>query len=239
LILVKPPRILASMVLPARFTRLVAWLALACHVLVASGVPLTLVAPAAERGAMAGRMEKDRSRPFPCMDKPCGCATAEQCFANCCCHTPAQRLAWARANRVEAAVLTALEQRVAAARAPTSNCHSAGPRGARCCATAVAAPVDPEAPEVCGEYRSLAADPEPESDTEHDDAADAAGPHIVILRDMLACGGILTAWLACGAALPPPVVTCERSAEPAGAVACRDEVSRSERSAPDAPPPRA
>jgi hypothetical protein len=222
----------------ARFTRRVAWLALACHVLVASGVPLPLVAPATDRGAMAGRTGKDRSRPFPCMDKACGCATAEQCFANCCCHTPAQRLAWARANRVEAAVLAALEQRVAAARAPTSTCHSAGPRGARCCATAAAAPVDPEAPEVCGEYRSLAADPEPESDTEHDDAADTAGPHVVILRDMLACGGILTAWLTCGAALPPPRVAAPVHDAPAGDLVLADDVAPSVSVAPSAPPPR-
>ena len=57
---------------------------------------------------------KDRSRPFPCMDKPCGCATAEQCFANCFCHTPAERLAWAKAHGVEPAVLAALEKRLAA-----------------------------------------------------------------------------------------------------------------------------
>lgn len=91
---------------------------------------------------------------------------------------------------------------------------------------------------MCGEYRSLATDPEPESDTEHDDAADTAAPHVVILRDMLACGGILTAWLACGAALPPTVVTCERSAEPAGALVFDDDDAPSVAAEPSAPPPR-
>lgn len=232
------------MVCSAGLTRLVAWLALGCHVLVASGLPLPLVAPAAGTGgAVVGRAAKDRSRPFPCMDKPCGCATAEQCFANCCCHSPAERLAWARAQRVEAAVLTALERRLAAARPPSAGCCSAGRKKAACGATAAVEPVDPEAPEVCGEYRSFAADPAPEPPPDHETNDEAerepGGVRTVILRDMLACGGILTAWLACVAALPPPVVTCERSADPAGAVAWGDEAPFSERSAPDAPPPRA
>lgn len=43
---------------------------------------------------------KDRSRPFPCQDRPCGCRTAEACWRNCCCFTNSQKLAWARANGV-------------------------------------------------------------------------------------------------------------------------------------------
>lgn len=46
-------------------------------------------------------IHKDASQPFPCQDHPCGCRTAEQCWANCCCFTPEQRWAWARAHHVE------------------------------------------------------------------------------------------------------------------------------------------
>lgn len=41
------------------------------------------------------------SEPFPCQQCGCGCATAEHCWSNCCCYTPAERLAWAAANGVE------------------------------------------------------------------------------------------------------------------------------------------
>lgn len=43
---------------------------------------------------------KDNSQSFPCQNCPCGCKTAEQCWTNCCCFTPAERLAWAEENGV-------------------------------------------------------------------------------------------------------------------------------------------
>lgn len=38
---------------------------------------------------------------FPCEACHCGCATAEYCWSNCCCHTLAERLAWAEREGVE------------------------------------------------------------------------------------------------------------------------------------------
>jgi len=222
----------------ARSTRLVVWLALGCHVLVAGGLPLPLAAPAAGRGTATGHAAKDRSRPFPCMDKPCGCATAAQCFANCCCFTPAERLAWARARGVEPAVLAALERRAGGASQPAARCCSTARRDDAACALASFAPVDPEAPEVCGEYRSLAAEPAAEPPGDHDTEAEPTGARVVILRDMLACGGIVTAWLACGAALPPPRMAAPAHDAPAGHVVLADDVAPSVSVAPSAPPPR-
>jgi len=46
--------------------------------------------------------DKDRSQPFPCQDRPCGCRSADQCWKKCCCFTNTQKLAWAKANRVAA-----------------------------------------------------------------------------------------------------------------------------------------
>lgn len=46
-------------------------------------------------------IHKETSQPFPCQDHPCGCQTAEQCWRNCCCFTPEQRWAWARARGIE------------------------------------------------------------------------------------------------------------------------------------------
>ena len=39
--------------------------------------------------------------PFPCMDHPCGCQSAEQCWRGCCCLTVEERWAWAREHNVE------------------------------------------------------------------------------------------------------------------------------------------
>ena len=46
------------------------------------------------------QVENRVSEPYPCMNCPCGCKTAEVCWRNCCCHTPAEKLAWARENGV-------------------------------------------------------------------------------------------------------------------------------------------
>ena len=37
---------------------------------------------------------------FPCQNCPCGCKSAEQCWAACCCFTPAERFAWAKKKGV-------------------------------------------------------------------------------------------------------------------------------------------
>lgn len=104
---------------PLSASRSVRWLVLAMQMVVVSGLPLpvgTLAAHttmAADGEAVEGRLAaKDRSQPFPCMDRPCGCGSAEQCFSSCCCHTPAQLLAWARSRDLELATLQLLMRRV-------------------------------------------------------------------------------------------------------------------------------
>src|SRR6202035_3152816 len=44
--------------------------------------------------------KKDRSRPYPCQDRPCGCASADECWHHCCCMNNKEKLAWARAHGV-------------------------------------------------------------------------------------------------------------------------------------------
>lgn len=61
------------------------------HFVVSSGVPIPNPSPA----------RKPTDRPFPCMDRPCGCQTYEQCWAgDCCCFTMAEKLAWAERNSI-------------------------------------------------------------------------------------------------------------------------------------------
>jgi hypothetical protein len=50
--------------------------------------------------AVVTRVEKDRSQPFPCQDNPCGCASAEECWHHCCCHTNREKVAWAHEHGV-------------------------------------------------------------------------------------------------------------------------------------------
>ena len=208
--------------------RMLTWCAVWGYVLVASGLPLPFGAVHSAGGGAAGDAAgkrlaaKDRSRPFPCMDKPCGCATAEQCFTSCCCHTPAETLAWARSRGVEPAVLEALARRagvVGVAKPPSGCCSAAADTEPSCCAASAAMTAAPP-------NRS----PEPA----------AASLRTVTLRALLACGGIVAQWSAVAAAPPPSRLTAprllDRSIEP---VAIGDESLRTQRPAPESPPPRA
>jgi hypothetical protein len=48
------------------------------------------------------RSGKDKSRPYPCMDRPCGCASYDECWAgDCCCFTLSEKIAWAKANAID------------------------------------------------------------------------------------------------------------------------------------------
>jgi hypothetical protein len=207
----------------APLRRITTWLAIVGYALVASGLPLPCgVAPAVPDAATAKRLGvKDRSRPFPCMNKPCGCDTADRCFTSCCCHTPAETLAWAKAHGVEAGVLMALERRAAVA----------GPRAeASCCS---AGQVDADAEASC--CATKAADP-PEPVTAEDEP-----PRLrktVSLRAMLACGGIVAEWFLAGGAVPPPKLEVFESLVCVGRVEAADACDVGGRAAPESPPPR-
>lgn len=75
------------------------WMALAYR-LVVLGAGLAYMVAALEI-PLPVLVHKDRSQPFPCQDHPCGCRTAEQCWSHCCCFTPEERWAWAKAHNIE------------------------------------------------------------------------------------------------------------------------------------------
>lgn len=71
------------------------------------------------------RPDKDRSQPFPCQNRPCGCRSADQCWKKCCCFSNTQKVAWAKANRVkppEFVVQAATEEQPQVACHPKSCC---------------------------------------------------------------------------------------------------------------------
>jgi len=47
------------------------------------------------------RVIKDKSRPFPCMHRACGCHKADDCLKKCCCFSKSERVAWAKRHHVE------------------------------------------------------------------------------------------------------------------------------------------
>lgn len=246
--------------------RVTTWLVLVAYVLVVSGLPLPFGAARVDAAAEKRLATKDRSQPFPCMDKPCGCATAEQCFTRCCCNTPSETLAWARTHRVDVAVLRALERRVAqAVTAPSGGCCAAkattSPKPS-CCQQP---PMPNEsAADLCSEYQSLAAAPSPverihPSDspqesrrpqakeqaagrtTEQDrpaESPDPPRPRVVVLRAMLACGGIVAQWFTTAGSLPPPKLTLAMSPVVVGRCMLADEDGSGVPAVPEIPPPR-
>jgi hypothetical protein len=222
-------------------SRAVAWLMLATYVVVASGLPLPIAGgpPAVGSAAATQLADKDRSRPFPCMDKPCGCTTAEQCFAACCCNTPAELLAWASTHDLDPATLRALKRRAAT---PTTTpvavatccCAETDGDSTASCTASPEATAAMLAGEVCADYRSLAAD-EPA-------ALPAVAPAcgMVSLRAMLACGGILAGWSAAMISLPAPaIVRVERADSIVGLLVVANDVAISVSPTLDVPPPRA
>jgi len=226
--------------LDAPLRRITTWLAILGYTLVASGLPLPfgVVSPAAPESVAAKRLAgKDRARPFPCMDKPCGCATAEQCFTSCCCNTPAETLAWARAHQVEPAVLVALELRVD--HEPRSAAKAAAPIQSACCSTA-ALETEPSCCATASAAPRMADAASVDAvSTAHDEPSDEPRSRTVTLRAMLACGGIVAEWFAAGAALPPPQVEVSVAMHVLGVCLPGDEAGECLRASPAAPPPRA
>jgi len=181
--------------------------------------------------------------------EPCGCATAEQCFTKCCCNTPAETLAWAKAHAVEPAVLAALEQRVASNRpavvkvANNSCCSSKAPVAKESCCTIKHPAAVTEDGDLCSMDASRAATPSmPEKATTKEvPPADEPGEpqsRSVTLRAMLACGGIVAEWFAAGAALPPPRIEVSLVMHVIDVCTPGDEAGESLAASPAAPPPR-
>ena len=242
-----------------RTTKITAWASLVGYAVVASGLPLPIGSLSLGVGG-GGRVDpvaaarlggKDRSMPFPCMDKPCGCGTAEQCYSNCCCNTPAETLAWARAHDIDPAVLASLERRAAAAVAPrtaepASCCATRTAPLPTCCAAAARSePAAADLPEVCSDYRSLAAEPAAEAVAADADRSPASDPpegsprRTIVLRAMLACGGLVTGFCGAAVGLPAtPALRLEPTVDLVDRLSLADEFGISASTAPDAPPPR-
>ena len=156
---------------------------LAMYVVTASGVPLPT-----GTSAKSGQM-------FPCMDCPCGCNSAEQCWRSCCCHTLAEQMDWACEHRVrppEFAIDEARRQRI-------DLCwldDLALPAAAKTCCVAKA---EHRKPCCCCHKND-----HPSNNN------DKTSTHIIVWK-ALACGGLSMNWLAAAPTLiAPPVDLADR-----------------------------
>ena len=244
------------------------WSIVCWHALVISGLPLPVDAFSSSMAPLGVASEriasKDRTKPFPCMNKPCGCLSAKQCFQKCCCHTPAETLAWAEQHDLSPEVLRVLQRRVDQLTHAKQNQNKSGPKVQEtCCHTGDLKPVvsattsaeevtgnDMCGEDICFEYEYLSSAGDKESSSGHssqdvlqDDKHDAVhievmSEHSIILKSLLACGGLVSEWFASGLALlPSPVemVCCgQLFLESPGQ---RPLVLCGIRSAPPTPPP--
>ncbi len=137
---------------------------------------------------------KDRSQPFACMDRACGCMNAAQCWKGCCCFSDREKLAWALAHNVEppASLLHDVLEAPAAER--QSFARRAKLSASKCCKQHSAVPYDHAAP--------------------HDHAAHGHAPpsrsrpttNLVIASAWRHCHGLAPTWSVLGAVTPPPEV---------------------------------
>jgi len=144
-----------------------------------------LVVSGTESGSSAaGPVEKDRSRPFPCAQRVCGCRSAEQCWKKCCCFTDAQKVAWADAQGVE---LPAFVRESAARALPTDGptARAGKDRRSQACARC-----EHRTPADAGSVGGTVSRSERPGPSERPELASG----VVIVQDALACQGIDWQW---------------------------------------------
>jgi hypothetical protein len=168
---------------------------------------------------LPARPSHSSDKPFPCQHHACGCVDAQQCWRGCCCYTPAEKLAWARANHVTPpAYAEQATDNPQLARHDHENDHghpasaghaarcdhataghdTAGRSPHRCCA--------PRAPHA---GRCAAVEESPAAGTcrapAATDSAQDPGPVQFVSSDAWRkCRGLPTLWVASGAAVTPP-----------------------------------
>ncbi|MCU0878103.1 MAG: hypothetical protein MUF06_09990 [Pirellulaceae bacterium] len=174
------------------------------------------------------RPAKDRSSPFPCQDRVCGCMDAAACWARCCCHTNAEKLAWAEEHGVTPPQFVVEAARRERGESVVSCCASGG----RC---------ESPAREDHGTIASTAASTSTSTPTAAlTPAAETSAVRFVLAEDMRRCQGQGALWLLLSHALPAQVAMPLVPAPLAGQwlQVSSDRGTLAVR-APDSPPPRA
>jgi hypothetical protein len=182
-------------------------IALAGYLIAATGLPLPILS------------RKDHSEPFPCMDHACGCASASQCWHNCCCTTPAERLAWAKQHGVEPplSVLVAVGRQT-----------DEFPAAKACCTAKHRHDDHDELHDSAPPERSGVAKQQGKEQLD-----------FVSISALRQCSGLAPLWSFLAAApAPPAIVQCDFEWNPVGWVRPSSERASSLAGSPPIPPPR-
>jgi hypothetical protein len=189
--------------------RLTAGFALLAYLVSAVGLPVPALP------------HKDIGQPFPCQNRPCGCQSAEQCWRSCCCFTPEEHWAWARAHHVEPPAYATrpatlgwhtvrLRDQAAGCAEPSAGCAHCAPAAKACCR-------DGRQPR-----------PKP-----------AVGWRSASGMDVLRCQGVSNLWVSSATVLPPhPPLVWQAWQAPAGWLGGFDALPLVLSLAPPDPPPR-
>jgi len=156
---------------------------LVAYAITAAGVPVP-----------AGNFAQKSGEFFPCSDCACGCASAEQCWRSCCCHSLAERMAWARLHGVrppEYAIAAAQRALIDLAWLVEPTDAASKSLFASCCARQLRA----DAPACCHENKDCCGD-------HHEQQPSERTSNRVIGWKALNCQGHSANWLA---ALPTVV----------------------------------
>ncbi len=170
--------------------RLCVVVALVAYLVAAVGFPL----PAASI--------KDDGVPFPCMNHPCGCRSAEQCWRGCCCLSVEERWAWAREHNVEP---PSYAERPPAPKKPAPT-ETAAPKSWQIVRLRDQAAGRTAAVHSCPDCTRQAAKPRPCCSAKEppSQAAPPDGLRWVGGSAALGCRGLSTLWITCGAVTAPP-----------------------------------
>jgi hypothetical protein len=164
-------------------------LLLVAYVLTVAGIPLP-----------AGTPANNPEELFPCAHSSCGCQSAERCWRSCCCHTLAERLAWARKRGVRPPAFAVAQAQLAgldvdglkqsADQVCASNQRS-------CCDAKVLV----QLPSCC-KVTTTAADDTRESCSHHRDVpVNEAGGFQIVVWQAMKCRGQSLNWLSTSPAL--------------------------------------
>jgi hypothetical protein len=196
--------------------RLVVAMSLVAYLITACGIPLPI--------STASAVNASGPKAYPCQGGSCGCRSAQQCWRSCCCHSPGERMAWAKAHgiRPPAELLVAVAESQ-----PARSCcqqrlahvanHSA--HGKACC-TARAVKGSHGASKIASTPKTNHSKP-------------------VYGFSALKCQGLAQHWVTSGAvASPPACVAVNQHQAPSGWIATASAPHLLSFDSPPVPPPR-
>jgi hypothetical protein len=125
------------------YRRSICMVLLGAFTITAIGIPL----PAGTKESEPGKSNEL----FPCATSSCGCRTANQCWRSCCCHSLAERIAWARRHGVVPPAF-ALAQAKATGIDVTCCATSTAKQKPSCCETRLAASQSKSTRSCCSKH---------------------------------------------------------------------------------------